>query len=174
MRYLKCFVCVCLFSVETGIWPALQSAQAYGKEDSTWYLNGREIRLDRNIWTYAAPGTLEHSSRFPLGKTGGLLIKYPENEKKRIVTVIRSDPMTSFSKTLCKKIASRSPASAIRAGRKSCTVTIRNQATHQSEIHWVMEDLKNLKLVSFATVIPNARVQEIKKDLDQIQKDFER
>ncbi len=174
MRYVQCFVCVWILSVAAGMSPALQSARAHGREESTWYLNGREIRLDRKIWTYAAPGTLEHSSRFPLGKTGGLLIKYPENEKKRVVTVIRSDPMTTFSKTLCKKIASRSPASAIRAGRKSCTVTIRNQANHQSEIHWVMEDLKNLKLVSFATVIPNARIQEIKKDLDQIQKVFER
>ena len=84
MRYLECFVCVYLLSVATGMQVPLQFHQAYGEESSGWYLNGREIKLDQTIWTYAAPGTLEHSSRFPLGKNGGLLIKYPENEKNAL------------------------------------------------------------------------------------------
>ena len=62
----------------------------------------------------------------------------------------------------------------IHPGKKSCVVTLPKKGQGQSEVHWVMEDLKNLKLISFATVIPNARVSEIKRDIDRIQKEFER
>jgi hypothetical protein len=140
-----------------------------GQAHAEWLLNQKPLNLDQKIWSYSAPGTMKNSQLFPTRGNDGLLIKYGNDNQKRLTYLIRTTSLTNTPKNDCEKNARIMKGRVVSATANECTWT-QKKKNDQVLIQWIYQDVKSLKLVSFTITSNSKHMPEITEDLKQLKK----